>query len=221
MKRTGSTLTTRPKRKRARIYGPPRTLALKSHIFRRSDYRTGLFNPFNGVSFHANNNPAPLSTSGYFVLNGLANYTELVDLFDQYRIVWIRMKIYWNHPTDQMNLSAASLTSVPLLSVIKDSNDGVVPASIASMIQNETFQTHLMTRPYIISFRPKCAQALYAGAISTGYGEQGNPWIETNSPSVQYYGMKWAVDPNGATVNFNAGQITVVSDVWVECRDVK
>lgn len=220
MKRGRSISRTKSSKKRARVSAPTRTLSLRSHMFKRSDVKQSIYNPIGGVGFYANNNTAALSASGYYSLATLPSYTEFTDLFDQYRIVWVKWKIFWNHPTDMMNFAGAQTTGVPILYTMKDTNDGSVPVSVAAMSQNETFQSYLMTRPITVSFRPKCAQAVYSGAF-TSYAEQGMPWVDSNSPSVQYYGIKWAVDPNGANLNATAGTITIVSDVWVECRDVK
>jgi len=220
MKRGRSSSRSKSIKKRARVSAPTRTLSLRAHMFKRTDVKQATFNPSLGVQFYANNNPASLSVSGYYGLGGLNNYTEFSDLFDQYRIVWIKWKLIWNHPNDTMNTSGAQSTGVPILYTIKDTNDGTCYSSLPLMAENETFESYLLTKPVVKSFRPKCAQAVYSGAF-TSYAEQGMPWIDSNSTTVQYYGIKWAIDPNGSNINAATGTITVVSQVWVECRDVK
>lgn len=152
-----------------------------------------------------------------FTLSDLPNYTELTNLYDEYRIKAVR--IFWIPTTNVngtvWNGASTIVYSLPALYSWIDNDDDTVPTSLAQGQEYESFKCHgqlSTTRQRTII--PDASKALYTGAAFTGYGNARNQWIDNNSPNVKHYGIKYGIVNQTA----NSGAMDVVATFYLEFR---
>jgi len=90
-----------------------------------------------------------------------------------------------------------TVCAIPLIMVASDPND---ISSWTVMTQAES-HTNLVVRDddagFVVTFKPSVATALYAGAF-TAFGHYDSaPWVDTATPTVRYYGLKWGITGSG------------------------
>jgi len=140
-----------------------------------------------------------------FALNSLPNYTEFTALFDQYRIIQAVVRFV---PTSQVS------TSTPLLTVL-DYDDASVPSAVTDVQQYATLQITESGGYCERVLNPHPATAMYSGAFTSFGSPSGGPrgpWIDSASPGVLYYGLKYynlAQTGNNTSINWDT-TITLV-----------
>lgn len=89
------------------------------------------------------------------------------------------------------------------------------------MCEYENFQMRRMDKPISIYIRhPKNATTVYAGGAFSGYEQnKRQEWVDCTSPNVEYYGIKYFIDPvfnPAATI-----PIDIFYTFYIQCKDVK
>lgn len=128
---------------------------------------------------------APLDTFGsiFTQLDDLPGYTEFTALFDLYRFDKLQIDFI---PTQQTGYSGNLVTVI-------DYNDASVPVSIANLMQYQTAQQNAAGSTVRRVFTPRIDLAAYSGSAFTSYATAAMQWIDTASPDVIHYGVKWGV----------------------------
>lgn len=131
-----------------------------------------------------------------FYLGLVPNYTEFTNLFDEFRILQVKV---------EFDPLTSSSTAPPLYTVI-DYDDGTVPTSVNELRQYESLMTVPSNRYFRRVLNPRASSAYYQGSF-TGFGSIYGPWLDTGSFGVQHYGLKYllpqSATPNIATYNVN------------------
>jgi len=131
-----------------------------------------------------------------FALSSLPDYTEFTALFDQYRIIQASVSF---EPTSLVS------TSTPLITVL-DYDDAVVPTSLNMLYEYETMQSSTSGTMQKRVLTPKLALAAYSGVFTSFGVAPTGTWIDSASPSVLYYGVKWYNDAqtgNNTSINWD------------------
>jgi hypothetical protein len=125
--------------------------------------------------------------------NASPAYTEYTGLFDQYRI---RLIEAWLEPI------AAQGTTVfgPVASAI-DLDDANSPGNLASVQAKQDSLTSYGGSSHYHRWVPHCALAAYSG-VFTSFANVTAPWIDSASPAVQHFGLKYAALPTPAAVPY-------------------
>lgn len=174
------------------------------NISRPSRHRVFTFE-FSQTSSIASSTIAEVDGAISLALNNLPGYTSLTTLFDAYRIVAIRCQFI---PTS--NTYSAGATAPIFTALDYDDNATTV---ISSLQQYDTLKISPATSYFERSFTPRAAKAVYAGAF-TSFGQLTRwDWIDSGSPGVVYYGLKYGVPLNAAGVSW-----TVLTTYVVECK---
>jgi hypothetical protein len=145
-----------------------------------------------------------------FNVNNLDQITSLSNVFDQYKIdeveTWLVPRL-----TDQVS---ASFNNGILCSVI-DYDDA---NSLSTVAQAQDYTNCIMSSGlsgHYRAFKPHAAVAAYSGAF-TSYGNVVSPWIDFASPSVQHFGIKYALSQTGGTQAFD-----LLVRLHISCRNVR
>ena len=148
-----------------------------------------------------------------FQLSQLSNYTDITNMYDEYRIKAVKWYIVPNQPT---NTTAVGAASTPVFISSVDYNDSATPTLKTTILQSDTARVHgPLNKMYTRTFKPNVALAAYAGAF-TSYANVEDQWIDTGSPNVQHYGIKWGVvDVNNGT---NAVSCYTYATFYIELR---
>ena len=123
-----------------------------------------------------------------FTLSSFPNSAEFTSLFDQYRIQYVEVDFIYLNPASVL---------APLYSVI-DYDDATVPASVNDLLQYGTLMHTSPGQEHVRRLNPKFDYAAYSGAFTSYAVSNFGDWIDVASPSVQYYGVKYAL-PASAT----------------------
>jgi hypothetical protein len=145
-----------------------------------------------------------------FVLTQLPSYTEFTTLFDQYRISRLE---YTFLPYFTIGTPTAY---APFIATAVDYDDGTAPASFGAIQQYENSRVISAYRQFAASFQPHIAVAAFGGAF-TSYANNRPGWIDSASPSVEHYGLKYVIGQcSGSAQSFR-----VVGRVIIQTKNVR
>jgi hypothetical protein len=138
----------------------------------------------------------PAYYGSYVPLSLFDNYLEYASLFDQYRIdeveVWIEPQIS----------QSTSMPNTGVLITAVDLDDANTPAAIATVQDKQGAIQSTCYAGHYHKWKPHMAVAVYSGTFTSFSNAPAN-WIDSASPSVQHYGIKYATEPTSVIINFN------------------
>lgn len=156
--------------------------------------------------------PSTISTSTtvntygafYFALNTFAQYSDYTAVFDQYCIVEAVVRIV-------PQLEATANTTLSTLITAIDHDDAAAPTSVAQ-VQGHSTCLETVNKAQTRLIRPRMAVSAYDGAFGAYQNTVG--YVDSGSPGVQHYGLKYAALPTG-----NIFSYTLLFDIIVHFRD--
>jgi len=165
------------------------------------------------ISAVANTN---VSGNFTFALNNLDQVTSFTGLFDQYRIDAIRISIVPQN--NAIGLVTNTTTTLPSLYCVLDYDNATNLATAAAARQYDNCIELAPAESLERTFQPRLALAAYGGAF-TSYGNLAPQWIDSASPGVIHFGVKYYVP--AAT----AGQVllptwTTIIEYYVSFRSI-
>lgn len=157
----------------------------------------------------------------------IPNYTEFTNLFDEWKIDYVKIKIMFtnnisnaiNNPNPQY-----SMPPLPTLQLAVDTDDDVPPTSSNDLLQYQNLRTRCFDTngPEYIQFKPKAQLATEAGNIlATGYASNYGGWLNTSSAGTDYMGLKMFLDLGGTTTNAHFGDFVFYVTYGLKFRGVK
>lgn len=150
-----------------------------------------------------------------FKLSDLPGYTEMTNMFDQYRIT--RVDILYE-PASRCGSSAVTGSSGAPVMWTQVDYDSTSSVTIAQLRERENTMVHSAFDRWEHSFIPKVAASVYSNSVASGYSvAQGSPWISTATPSVEYYGFKFSFPQVTSTTQFGG---TLFFRVHVELKNI-
>lgn len=158
--------------------------------------------------------PNPLS----FRLNQLPAYQEFTDLFDQYKISFVKLRLRLNLSPDAQSATSAVY---PRVLYVRDHDDLVVPASTQELRQYGKCKTKVLSpnRDLIITLRPSTlnVSSINASAGTTYVSPQYNKWVDCAHPDVNHLGIKYAFE-NIANSNYI---VNFQATFWLQCKSTR
>jgi len=133
-----------------------------------------------------------------FRLSDLPDYSEYCAMFDQYRIVGVKLTFF----PQQTDASVGIGATTPIIHTAIDRNDGGGISTEANFLQYDQVKTHKFDRQFSIYIKPKVDVVVWNNNVASGYAT-GSPWLSTSYPSIQYFGLKYLI-PQVSSSN-NAG----------------
>lgn len=155
-----------------------------------------------------------------FQLNQVVNYTELTNLFDNYKINCVVIKFWWHQ---QPSTVENNLVATPIMHWAVDTNDVTLP-TLAALKQYSTYRVHQFKDAgcYTIKIYPKAQGVMYRTAIAVAYGPK-KMWIASTYSDVPHYGFKFFIDgsqtASGGTGNQDIGGLTYELTYYVAVKD--
>lgn len=137
-------------------------------------------------------------------LSDLPNYTEFTNMFDQYRINSVTIKMFSFATSSEAGAAVnpqLSQTSALVHSIL-DFDDATAPtasdAGIDVLRQFPSYKVRQLVRadgkPAKYTFRPHAAVSAYGTGAFTSYKNVPFGWVDANSPGVDGYGWKAIVE---------------------------
>lgn len=171
----------------------------------------------------------PYLGGGVTTLSTLPGFSDFTNLFDQYRILAMRITFQRPyHQTGTMPLAAnASQTNLPAIwfhSAV-DFDDATTPSNIQQLQEYPSYRCVELTgagNQFTLAFQPRVAMAVYGSGVFTSFGN-ASPWIDAASVNVPYYGYKYALEAryaDGLPITFGVNtDITIQCECWMEFRN--
>lgn len=136
-----------------------------------------------------------------FDLTQVTNYNEITNLFDQYAITGVKLTFVplTNVQGAGTQGSTALPRCIPQLYWYIDLDSAATPNSIDEMMENQRCHSRRFDKPVSIFLRPKPHNNIGGGVAIL----KGRNWIDcANNPSVDHYGLKWAIQvPDGNSIS--------------------
>lgn len=152
-----------------------------------------------------------------FALSDLANYTELTALYDQYRIMEVRVQFA---PLAASFGESTSSSAYPTVFTVIDMDDDALPASIDVLKQYDTCQVTPNGSAFERIIHPRSALAAYSGTFTSYAQSPYGQWLDIASPGILYYGLKWGASPvTTASGSFQLYSITCT--YTVQCKSTR
>lgn len=152
-----------------------------------------------------------------FFLNDLPQVTSFSNLFDQYRINWVKVVFEPQLTMSNFAIPAAAggvnfNTYYQKLGTVIDRDDNSLLPSLNAALEYDTYVETNFNKRHTRKLKPNPTIALYAGGAFSGYGFNDNwpdvnPWLDMASVSIPHYGIKGVI----YTANTAADQ---VQNVW-------
>lgn len=138
----------------------------------------------------------PVLGSLQFQLSDLSSSGEFTSLFDQYKFQQVVVRFV--PVSGQSDNNAYHL--MPLMTVI-DYDDANLPSSLDLLRQYSTLSVVPSgTITHVRTLTPRLSTEVYGSAIGSSFGVT-RVWVDSASPSVPWYGVKYGIDANGTGNN--------------------
>lgn len=148
-----------------------------------------------------------------FKLSDIPNVNDIINLFDYYKIVGVKLKFIYSH-----NSSDAGATfGIPNLVYTYDYDDANLPLNEDALLERNTTKIRRMDKPISMFIRPKINNEIYNNGVTSGYALQKgtNPYIDCNNSSVNHFGLKYGIVLNAAqTAN---GILKLYATYYIKC----
>jgi len=142
-----------------------------------------------------------------FILQDLPAFSDLTNLYDQYRILSVRVEFVMTGATNP-------LTGPPgIFTTAIDYNDANSPASINELMQYESVQVVPIGQYFERTLKPRSAVATYSG-VFTSFGNVYGQWLDAASSSVIHYGIKYFIP----AVPTSVYTFSPIAHYHVQCR---
>lgn len=152
--------------------------------------------------------PAVTARNGfmYFRLNDIPQYTDITNLFDQYKINKVKVEFI---PT--VNSFDDSTDEIPQVLVAIDKNTAAPLSGVDTVMAYQNCQQFSADKYYSRSFKPNY---LIADSLGSNY-QTAQTFQSTSLYDIHHYGLQWAVPIFANTTNVD---IQVWVTYWIECR---
>ena len=204
-------LRRRPLRRRYRKAGAKRTnLSNRGvHYFRRRYVVANITSSTSAAGVQTN-----AAGALTFSLSSLPNASEFQSLFDEYKLMKVKLDFIpfgseVNLPISSMS-GSTSLVSPggPLITAI-DYDDNNTPAAAADLLQYQASKVTPVPKRLKMSLSPKFATEVYRSGLTTGYGARKG-WLDCANSDIPHYGVKyWMNAPSALSSSFSY-------QVWAE-----
>lgn len=172
--------------------------------------------------------PVATSFTGYYnvpgsvftMLNDIINPSDITNLFDNYRIKWIKIRVYCTSTT----ATAGGTSQLPSIIYNVDDDDVTIPTPNFLREKSGSVQRMFYPgKPVTIFWRPKVARQLNSGAGSfLGNEVATSPWINSTYPAVSHFGLKFAIlDMNLNTTATAYTQLKWDFQYCIEAKDAQ
>jgi len=138
-------------------------------------------------------------------LAGFVSATEFTNLFDSYRFAQLTVQFI---PTASMG---------GILYSVLDYDDSNVLVGLPAVLEYDTLHIVQGGQMQTRVFTPRVALAAFGQSVFTSFAQRSLVWIDTASPNVPHYGVKWFFPAVAGIPSSSAYQIIVTC--VLQCRN--
>jgi len=148
------------------------------------------------------NSTTPTQGAISFQLAGFPDYVSWTNCFDAYRIIHADVEFI----PFGVGVTGTTTTNGTFYTCLDYADSTLV--SFSDILQYDTRQILQSGTYFERRLTPRAADALYSGAF-TSYGQRTAPWIDTTSPNVQHYGIKYYATIASSAVTIYSPIVTI------------
>lgn len=156
-----------------------------------------------------------------FSLASVVNFNEFRDLYDNYRILGVR--VYFDYSPDVHPIGSGSNNSpslYPKLWVLRDYDDTTTPTLDIIAQSNKSiclrFGSNSTTRSIFI--RPAIRNEVFRTSATSSYTNSWGEWLDCTNSDVPHYGLKMI---SQGIPNLNLGAITIRCKYYLQFKNVR
>lgn len=146
-----------------------------------------------------------------FRLDQLPNYTDITNLYDEYKICGIKRKYVLDANASELNSGVRPLVN---LITVKDYNTTTVLGSETEALEYGTFKMNRLDKTTTRYFVP-------AVLISGTYGTFKKRWIDTAKPDATHMGLREAVTSSSNTEALALGNLKIYTTFYIAVKNTK
>jgi len=197
----------------------PRSLVPSMHSFTRTTKQSHTYYSAGWIE-SANNVLSSALTAGggifRFKLADLPDYTEFTNLYEQFRISKVTLRLL---PVIGTDAEAATTTRIIPLAICKNVSAldvATTGVTINDVLSEQGCRVYNGDRPIVISCNPKAYNTVDGASAAGAFGG----WLNTNGngASCEWMGFKWAWETTSPTAY---SQYSVYATFYVDCRNPK
>lgn len=173
--------------------------------------------------------------SMHFKLSDVAENTDITGLFDNYRIVSVKLRFdySWNQAPGQVTNTGGSITnsaSLPLMHIAYDCDDDTIPTSVNQVVANSYCKTHRLDNTVKFTIKPRAQNVVAVSPVTGTNPVIGNTvsggllpsstWLDTGNAAVRHYGMKMWFDNVPLQGLAKVWCLTVTPIYYLEAKNV-
>jgi len=117
-------------------------------------------------------------------LQDFPNFTEFTNLFDEYRINKVVIKVIPHSNTAEYNIAPSR--EISRWQSCQDDTDASAITE-AAMMNYASFKDQYLSKPVSRTFRPAVSIQTYVSLTATGYSAKKGLWLQTTSADVPHY----------------------------------
>jgi hypothetical protein len=144
---------------------------------------------YDGITI-TSSNVGIVAASLNFDLASISNSVDIVGLFDQYRILQVRV-VFLPRQTAAGGIYGDIYT-------VLDYDDSVLLTSTSDALQYDNLMTLPAGQYFERVLNPRIAMAAYSGIVFNGFANMEKVWLDAASTIIQHYGLKILVTPGSA-----------------------
>jgi len=163
-----------------------------------------------------NQSTSPISFALGFQLNDIPQYTTFTSLFDQYKILKVKVTFRPILNVMDMHSATAALGYPQTFVTLVDYDDATAPTSLDYCREYQSSVQRDFYKSFSITLKPKITLAAYSGTFTSYASTTG--YIDVASPAVQHYGVK------GCTGSGLSGYLqgwTISAEYWIDFRNIR
>lgn len=132
-----------------------------------------------------------------FVLNDVPNVGEFTSLYDQYRILAVKVKLI-------PRASEADVSQqLPNIGSVIDYDDQTALTAINDYTQYQNFKMTRGNKIHSRYIKPRIAAEVFGGGVTTGFMPTKG-WLDVAYPAVPHYGMKIYIQQTAVAQSYDA-----------------
>ena len=192
--------------KAIKLYNVPKNKQVHYHIRRIT---TGIESNF---SINTSGGEGEFLRGASFKLSDLQAYSELYNIYDQYKITKVVLDFQWTITATEG--SGPNASYAPQLNYIRDYTDADTPTSGLFRESSRVKRQRLTANnPFRVALTPAIASSAYQTAVTSGYLPKWKARISMEDFAVPHYGLKYQI----ICPQTNVGFIQVTAKYYVSC----
>lgn len=153
-----------------------------------------------------------------FCLAQAANITEITNLFDNYRISKVRLMFALSGT--EAGIQGGNALPAPIMHYCYDPDDNTTPASRTAVLENGYCKSRRLENVFSVDITPRAQQSVVGGAGGAGGLLPVGNWLDSSSPNIYHYGLKFWIDQFPFATNDRSYCLTVTPVYYLEAKNV-